>query len=60
MHARHDVTSDVTSMHTVGQVIVTNPMERVKVLQQLMGKSGGTVASIVQKIGISGLYQVRF
>ena len=41
------------------QVIVTNPMERVKVLQQLLGKSGGSVADIVGKIGISGLYQVR-
>ena len=41
------------------QVIVTNPMERVKVLQQLMGSRGGSVADIVGKIGISGLYQAR-
>mmetsp|Transcript_9639 Transcript_9639/g.25105 ORF Transcript_9639/g.25105 Transcript_9639/m.25105 type:complete len:419 (-) Transcript_9639:56-1312(-) len=37
------------------QVIATNPMERIKILQQVGAKGG--VVGIVKKLGISGLYQ---
>jgi solute carrier family 25 aspartate/glutamate transporter 12/13 len=40
------------------QVVVSNPMERVKVLQQIMGKKASTVGQIVQQVGIRGLYTV--
>ena len=39
------------------QVIATCPMERLKILQQVGGKTAGSVSQIVSQIGIAGLYQ---
>jgi len=39
------------------QVIATCPMERVKILQQVLGDKGGSVSTIVSQIGLGGLYQ---
>lgn len=39
------------------QVIATCPMERVKILQQVLGEKAGSVSTIVSQIGVAGLYQ---
>mmetsp|Transcript_67753 Transcript_67753/g.99096 ORF Transcript_67753/g.99096 Transcript_67753/m.99096 type:complete len:377 (+) Transcript_67753:24-1154(+) len=39
------------------QVIATCPMERVKILQQVMGDKAGSVGKIVSELGFAGLYQ---
>eukprot|EP00960_Hanusia_phi_P045666 757381-Hanusia_phi.AAC.4 len=39
------------------QVVVSTPMDRVKILQQVMGKESGSALQIVQQVGLSGLYQ---
>ena len=39
------------------QVIATCPMERVKILQQVLGEKAGSVSKIFSQIGVSGLYQ---
>jgi solute carrier family 25 aspartate/glutamate transporter 12/13 len=39
------------------QVIATCPMERLKILQQVMGDKAGSVSQMVSQIGVPGLYQ---
>lgn len=39
------------------QVVATCPMERVKILQQVLGDKAGSVSQIFSQIGVEGLYQ---
>mmetsp|Transcript_9993 Transcript_9993/g.15634 ORF Transcript_9993/g.15634 Transcript_9993/m.15634 type:complete len:370 (-) Transcript_9993:449-1558(-) len=39
------------------QILVTSPMERVKILQQVMGAKAGSVMDIVRQQGVRGLYK---